>query len=617
MTKRKAPASQLRLEAEYPGYEPPPPELCKFGEGVFGPYVVIKSKDELKSILGGLTQDTLIAIDLETSSLHPADGQILLVSFCLDGHTGYVFKPQEVSVDDFLELIRNCSCIFQNAKFDLKWLIYHHGIQPRVHFDTMIARQIGYAGILTKGAGLLAMSKELLGVELDKGVQKEFIKEGFMLEDKHTCYAATDAVATFQLYPILRQRLIDKDQMHIWEDIELPLMDVLIDMEIQGSPLDLEFLSQMEEEFTAKLAKQEKELRRWFPEDVNIKSWVQLKKHFSVLGAELSSTDEPHLRALLYRNDVSQESQDAAEALLDYRDTFKLLTTYIRPFKYDHNRNGMLHTDWRQCGAETGRQSSSAPNVQNLPAREHDFRQVFAAPSGYKIVWADFNQYEMRVLAEVSDDPNLIEAYRKGEDLHRATAARLFRKPVEEITDKERTTAKNLQFGIVYGLGVRKLAFDIGLDVKKTGKILDQYFASYPSIRHYKDRTEYQATHDGYTTSLGGRKRYYLVPGIADPDWEAKLAGIQREATNHVIQSTNSDALKISQILLYNMIRERGIKGRILLSVHDEIVTLVEDAHVELMRQALVDAMTQASERLLKKVPTIVETKVGQSWSNK
>ncbi len=603
---------QLSLD-DLPEFPPDDPILTKHGKCQLGNYTVIESDEELVELLDKQTDKTIV-VDTETTAIDPRDGKMLLVAFAFGPDQAYVFKPSQVSVPLFLTRVIDWYGIYQNAKFDLKWFKHHYGIMPHVGFDTMLARQIGYAGVMVGGAGLEAMSKIFLGVELDKSTRKEFGWKGFAPSDKHVSYAADDVLATYQIAPILKARLEEVGLAHIWEDIEKPLLPVLVKTELHGVNVDVELLKKIEADLLVKIAERQEAVYKHLPR-VNLGSPIQVKEAFAKLGVELKSTGEEVLAALLMDENQSESTHKAVKALLDLRETTKLHTTYVKPYLTDHLRGERVYPDFQQIGARSGRMSCKSPNVQNVPARDFDFRQVFVSPEGYTLVWSDLSQFEVRVLAEVTQDPTLVNAFRNGEDLHRAAAARLFRKPLDSITDKERNAAKQLQFAIIYGMGVARLSLKIELPRKATAKILDAYFNNYPRIMEYKSLTEHRATTFGEVASVLGRKRFFSIPSPSSHDYEESMANIKREAVNSTIQSSNADVIKIAQVLLHKRIKEHNIDGNILLTVHDEILTVVRDDQVAEMRELLHSVMVEASERVLKTVPAEADVKDGQHWS--
>ncbi|RMF80738.1 MAG: DNA polymerase I, partial [Nitrospirae bacterium] len=500
-------------------------------------------------------------------------------------------------------------------KPQLRWLATA-GVAVAVdRFDTQLAAYLLDAG--RDPSELAAVARHWLGrrvPSLEEGLGKGKGRKGLAeLEPaaRATLLAARGrALAT--LGPRLATELAASGLTPLYEEVEAPLQDVLCAMELAGILVDRGQIEGLAQEMEAELARLEEEIHDLAGEAFNVASPKQLARVlYEGLGLPVikrtktgPSTDVSVLEELARRHPLP-------ERVLRYRSVAKLLNTYVRVLPTLIAADGRIHTRFHQTVAATGRLSSSHPNLQNIPVRTEQGRRIraaFVAPEGWRLLSADYSQIELRLLAHFSGDPDLVHAFNRGEDIHRATAARIFGLEPEQVTEAMRRDAKTINFGILYGMGPYRLARQIDVPQREAKRFIEAYFARYPTVRAFLDRCVAEARETGYATTLLGRRR--PLPELHASSRVAR-ANAERMAINTPLQGSAADIIKVAMVRLAERLRAEGLAGRLLLQVHDELLLEVPEAEVEATRALVVEVMQQAA-RL--SVPLVVETGVGRSW---
>jgi DNA polymerase-1 len=429
--------------------------------------------------------------------------------------------------------------------------------------------------------------------------------------------ACTAASAIFRLVPVLRQRLEEVGEFRLFEEVELPLPPILADMEEAGMLLDVEYLRQLSEELGKEVARLEGEVYELAGQNFNVNSPKQLGVVlFEKLGLPTGrktktgySTDASVLEQLAEKHDIARK-------IIAYREVAKLKSTYtdalLAQVKSDTKR---IHTTLNQTGAATGRLSSQDPNLQNIPIRTdvgQQIRRAFIAPPGHVLVCADYSQIELRILAHITQDPALMQAFQNDEDVHARTAADVYKVSPAEVTPEQRRFAKMLNYAVAYGLSAFGLAQQLKIETGEAQKFIDAYFATFPGVRRYIDETIQTARDVGYVTTLLARRRY--IPDIAVSNQNTRQAA-ERAAINAPIQGSSADIMKLGMIRAYHELKQRPhLKTRMVLQVHDELVFEVPENEIPEVAALARDAMSRALEL---SVPLQVDVSVGTNWRDK
>jgi DNA polymerase-1 len=492
--------------------------------------------------------------------------------------------------------------------------------------DTMIAEWL--CDPASKHLGLKDLAAHRLGVQMTP--ISDLIGSGKMQGNFSATpiaaaapYAAADADLTLRLAHVLRPELEEKGVAKLLDDLEMPLIAVLADMEKEGVGVDAEFFRKMSGELATRLAELEKQIHELAGEPFNINSTQQLSDILFVklkLPQEgLRKTKSGHFStaAAVLEGLRPDDKTGIIAAILEQRELTKLKSTYVDALPEMINpRTGRIHTSFNQTGAITGRLASSNPNLQNIPIRTEVGQQIrrgFVARPGWVFLAADYSQVELRILAHVSQDEALLEAFRQDRDVHSATAAAVYSIPLEEVTYNQRRFAKAVNFGLIYGMGAYRLSRDSELTLAEAENYIDAYFKQFPGIRRYLNETKRRAKQQGYVETLFGRRRYFPIFQIQQQTAGGNAQAInraEREAINHPIQGTAADIIKIAMIQLHGKL-SASFRARLLLQVHDELVLEVPQEEVDIVRPLVVETMSNAFKL---DVPLKVEASVGENW---
>ena len=572
-------------------------------------YTLVSDPNELPKIASALEGAEAIGTDTETTSLSPRDGRARLLQLAIPGQTFVIdlFEVEDISpLKDVLE--NGPVKVFHNAKFDYQFLKELHGVSATPVFDTMLATQVLDGGRQGAAYGLEAVAERYLEESPDKSEQRsDWSGE---LTRRQLEYAARDAAV---LLP-LREKLLEALEAEVLvrvSKIEFAAVGAIAEMELAGVKLDVARWKELEKVVRERRDAAALALEAHFPEPdgvlpleglgprLNLNSPQQITDAFRSIGIELADTKVWTLLKV---------DHPAARDLLRYRELQKKLGTYLETYpKFIHPKTGRIHANFLQCRVPTGRLACANPNIQQIP-HEEEFRRCFVAEEGHTLVIADYSQIELRILAEVSGDPAFVDAFQRGEDLHSLTAATMYGVPMEDVTKDQRSDAKRINFGLMYGRGAKSLSAQLGTDEARGRQLIDEYFANYPMVQRFLQRTANRATRDRTLRTLAGRIRKF-----GDDPVEDDRGAMRREAMNYPIQGSSADIAKLA--LAYISRDLKGMDARLVNSIHDEFVVECREDLAAEVSEKMSAAMTRAGERILEKVPVEVEVVVSREWT--
>jgi DNA polymerase-1 len=571
-------------------------------------YRLVTTTEDLAAVAKTLQSAEAIGVDIETTALSPRDGGVRLLQLATPEET---FVIDAFGVSDLSLLTEALEGgpvkVGHNLKFDYQFLHAIYGISLSPLFDTMLATQVLDGGNYAASYSLEAVAERYLDESLDKSQQRsDWSGE---LSDAQLEYAARDAAILLPLRERLAEAL-EAEELGLVSKIEFAAVASIAEMELAGIKLDLRRWKELEKVVRERRDRAALELESHFPEPegvlpleglgprLNLNSPQQITDAFRTLGIELPDTKVWTLLKV---------EHPAADALLRYRELQKKLGTYLETYpKFIHEKTGRIHANFLQCRVPTGRLACAAPNIQQIP-HEDEFRRCFVAEGGNTLVIADYSQIELRILAEVSEDPAFVGAFQRGVDLHRLTAATMYNVSMDEVTKAQRSAAKRINFGLMYGRGARSLSAQLGTDEERGRQLIDEYFANYPKVQRFLQRTANRATRDRTLRTLAGRVRKFGNDPAADD-----RGAMRREAMNYPIQGASADIAKLA--LSYIRRELNGTDARLINSIHDEFVVECAEELAPEVSEKTRQAMTRAGEKLLKKVPVEVEVEVSREW---
>jgi DNA polymerase-1 len=594
---------------------------------------VVRDEAGLRALATRLNQAPLIAFDTETTSTDPLQAELVGISLAVKEGEGYYIplghdEGKQLSKETVLDVLRPIFAgstrpkVAHNASYDVDVLEAAGVDVAGLSWDTMIAEWL----ISPTGEhGLKAVAFRRLGVEMTPltdliGTGSKQITMAQVPVERAAPYAAADADMTLRLVPLQEPELEKADVRRLFDEVEMPLVPVIVAMERAGIKLDSDCLDQMAQELRERLAKLENDINGYLPEPININSTQQLSQAlFDQLGlptAGLKKTKSGYYSTAAGVLESLKGQHPIIELILEHREISKLLGTYVEALPQLVNpRTGRIHTSFNQAGAVTGRLSSSNPNLQNIPMRTDLGRQVrraFVAEPGRRLVSADYSQIELRVLAHMCQDPALIEAFRRDMDIHATTAAAVYGVDFDAISPGQRSFAKRVNFGLLYGMSSYRLAQETGMPQAEADQFVRDYFARFPGVKKYLDATKRQAAKVGYVETLMGRRRYFpILAGRGSRATAVQRAAAEREAINMPIQGTAADIMKVAMRRVYDALRAGGYRARILLQVHDELVLEVPEGELTEVVPLVREQMSGAFELV---VPLKVDVKVGENW---
>ena len=579
-----------------------------------------------------LNTKDLFAFDFETTDANPHKAEPIGISFCWKEKEAYyipLLDKKEENKKGILrsEVFNKLEPIFkdkkikkigQNIKYEII-ILARYGLDIEgVYFDTMIASYLLNPSKLNHN--LDDISLEYLGhktVPLSDLIDKK--KKDVSLKDtdlnKLSWYACEDSDVVFRLYKMLEDKLKEKELFKLYTDIEMPLVKVLANMELNGISVDKEKLKRLSRDLSKELDKIKKDIFNIAGAEFNINSPKQLRE---ILFDKLKlpvvkktktgpSTDVEVLKILSNKHKLPG-------FILKYREFTKLKTGYVDSLpKLINPKTKKIHTSFNQTITQTGRLSSSNPNLQNIPARgsiSKKIREAFIPQSkNFSFLSADYSQVELRVLAHLSDDENLKRAFEENLDIHAFTASLIFDKDLDKIDKDMRATAKTVNFSIVYGVSPYGLSKELNIEVPEAKKFIDSYFKRYPKVKKYIDTMIKQATDKGYVVTLFGRRRY--IPQIKSSD-KSQANFAKRVAINTPIQGTASDLIKIAMIDIYKELKKCNLSSKMILQIHDELIFEAANDEIERLKRIVKDKM----ENVVKlNVPIKTDIKTGKSWA--
>ena len=593
----------------------------------------ILTQEAFSNWLQRLTNAPLFAFDTETTSVDAQQARLVGISFSVAEGEGayvplahsYMGVPEQLDKDQVLDALRPLLedpaviKVCQNGKYDINVLARYGIAVQGVLFDTMLESYVLNSTATRHDMDSLALrylNRPTIRFEdvAGKGA-KQLTFDQVALEIAGP-YAAEDAEITLCLH----NRLIKELQgipplLKVLEDIEIPLMPVLARIERYGALVDAHLLGQQSLELTEKLTELERQTFAIAGEEFNLASPKQLgvilyeKLGLPVL-AKTAKGQPSTAEAVL--SGLAEQGHELPVLLMEYRSLSKLKSTYTDRLPEQINPlTGRIHTSYHQAVTATGRLSSSNPNLQNIPIRTAEgrrIRQAFIAPKGYKLLAADYSQIELRIMAHLAQDPGLLDAFRNDRDVHKATASEVFGVELDAVSSDQRRNAKAINFGLIYGMSAHGLAKQIGCERGEAQMYMDRYFARYPGVQDYMERTREQAREQGYVETLFGRRLY--LPEIKARNANVRK-GAERTAINAPMQGSAADIIKRAMITVDQWLAESRLDARVILQVHDELVLEVCEDQVDELRAGLLPLMSAGAAL---DVPLIVEAGVGDNW---
>ena len=625
---KKSVKRQLDLFAENPTDEPESSENASFETLQTTPheYYLIENETDARKILDFFLTKEILSLDTETTSTNPIDAELVGLSFSVEEKKAfYVAVPDNREeakkiVNIFKPLYENPEIlkIGQNLKYDLE-VLHNYGVSlAGPMFDTMIAHYL-IQPELRHNMDYMAETllhyrtihiEELIGERGRNQRNMRDLKPAEVYE-----YAAEDADITLRLYNVLLPKLKECGAEQLFYEIEMPLMPVLAEMELNGIRIDTESLAETSSILTSRMRQLETQIYKAAGEEFNIASPKQVGE---ILFGKMKIVDKPKktktgqyvtseevLQQLRHKNPIVDD-------ILAHRGLKKLLGTYVDALpKLINRRTGHIHTSFNQAVTSTGRLSSSDPNLQNIPVRGEDgkeIRRCFIPEEGCLFFSADYSQIELRVMAHLSGDENMAEAFRLGHDIHAATAAKIYKEDIADVTRDQRTKAKRANFGIIYGITVFGLAERLDISRAEAAQLIDGYFASFPKVAQYMEQSKETARAKGYAETFFHRRRY--LPDINSHNATVRNFA-ERNAINAPIQGSAADIIKIAMVRISRRFKAEGIKSKMILQVHDELNFSVLPEEKEKVQRIVLEEMQNAYPL---NVPLVADCGWGANW---
>ena len=590
-------------------------------------YQLIDTEEKRKEIIQKLLTTEILSIDTETTGTEPMEAELVGMSFSDTENRAY-YVPVPANRDEALKIVNefrplyeneNSMKVGQNIKYDMI-ILQNYGVQVKGKlFDTMLAHYVLQPELRHNMDYLAEIYLQYQTIHIDeligaRGKNQKNMRD-LPAEDVYR-YACEDADVTLKLKNVLEKELKEQSAEHLFYEIEMPLVPVLVNIESNGVRIDTEALRQSSEHFTLRLQEIEKEIYALAGgETFNIASPKQVGE---VLFDRLKIVD----KAKKTKTGQYVTSEEVLESLrskhaiigkiLEYRGLKKLLSTYIDALPQLINpRTGRIHTSFNQAVTATGRLSSSNPNLQNIPIRDEDgkeIRKAFIPDDGCEFFSADYSQIELRIMAHLSQDKNMVDAFLSGYDIHASTAAKIYKVDINDVTADMRRKAKTANFGIIYGISVFGLAERMNVPRQEAKELIDGYFETYPQVKEYMDRSIQVARENGYVETIFHRKRFL-------PDINSRNAVVrgyaERNAINAPIQGSAADIIKVAMALIYQRLQSNNLKAKMILQVHDELNFSVPEAEKEIIQKIVIEEMERAYHML---VPLKADFGWGKNW---
>ena len=589
-------------------------------------YKLVDNEEEMRKLLDFFLTQPTVSLDTETTSTNPIDAELVGLSFAAEeGKAFYVPIPDnrkkaETIVNIFKPLYESPQImkVGQNIKYDMEVLMRYGVNLSAPMFDTMIAH---YLLQPEQHHGMDYLAETLLDYETihidtligPRGKSQKSMRE---VPPALVCdYAAEDADVTLRLHNVLKPRLKDAGMEQLFYEIEMPLVPVLAQMETDGVLLDTDALAETSRTFTERMREIEQDIYREAGHEFNIASPKQVGE---VLFGEMKIVEKPKKTKTgqyVTSEEVLQQLRTKSPIvgkILQHRGLKKLLGTYVDALpKLINPRTGHIHTSFNQAVTATGRLSSSDPNLQNIPVRGEDgkeIRRCFIPEPGCLFFSADYSQIELRVMAHLSGDENMTEAFREGHDIHAATAARIYKESIDSVSRDQRTKAKRANFGIIYGITVFGLAERLEISRDEARQLIDGYFDTFPRVRDYMERAKETAREHGYAETFFHRRRY--LPDITSHNATVRNFA-ERNAINAPIQGSAADIIKIAMVRIHRRFAEEGIRSKMILQVHDELNFSVLPEEKERVERIVLEEMQHAYPL---SVPLVADSGWGANW---
>lgn len=589
-------------------------------------YYLLDTKDSIRSFFQKVRTTEILALDTETTGIDPITAELVGISFSVAENEAY-YIPTPPDRQETMEILREIKDLIedekilkvgQNIKYDLL-VLQNYGIEIRgMLFDTMIAHYILQPELRHNMDYLAEVYLKYQTIKIEELIGHKGKKQKNMRDlppEEVYKYACEDADVTLKLFHILREKLEESGMQSLFREIEMPLVPVLARIERNGVRLDTHALQETALRYTERMQAIEQEIYSLVGEKFNISSPKQVgeilfdKLHLSQKAKKTKGgqyvTSEEVLESFRSKHAVVGK-------ILDYRGLKKLLSTYIEALpKLINPHTGRVHTSFNQTVTATGRLSSSNPNLQNIPVRDEDGREIrksFIPDDGCIFFSADYSQIELRIMAHLSQDENMLEAFRQEADIHAATAAKIYKTPIEEVTKDMRRKAKTANFGIIYGISVFGLAERMMADRKEAKELINNYFETYPKVKSYMNRSIEVAREQGFVETVYRRRRY--LPDIASHN--AVVRGYaERNAINAPIQGSAADIIKMAMIRIQQRFDREGIQAKMILQVHDELNFSVPVEEKEKVQRIVLEEMQQAYPM---SVPLVADCGWGANW---
>lgn len=594
--------------------------------------IIVRSADELENLRNDIASAERIAIDVETDGLDPLRCELVGISIATSEQRGYYIPlnhndGEQLSTEHVAStlgpvLSDHQKVIAHNGKFDLHVLERHGFSGITLYSDTMLSAYL----LGENSLGLKDLAFNRLGMEMrniteliGKG-RNQLTMDSVDSEDAGR-YAVDDVIATIKLDPILRKELAERKQIELLETIELPLVPVLQRMERTGIALDVEFLTDLSRQLGCQIDEIRSEIYGAVGHEFNINSPQQLAHVlFEEIGLPAGSRTKTGYSVAQAVLEGLRGAHEVVDLVLEYRQLTKLQSTYVEALPQQVNpATGRIHTNFNQTIAATGRLSSTDPNLQNIPVRTELGRQVRRAfiadnrettrlfDDEATLFGADYSQMELRLMAHYSGDPALLEAFKQGQDIHATTAAEVFGVPIDEVSPEQRSNAKVVNFGIMYGMGAWGLARDTGMEQGDAQKFIDRYYERFQGVKEFIEETIKEAERNGYVSTLYGRRRYLPDITARGPRYNAAV----RAAINMPIQGSAADIMKLAMLDIDRALQSNGFQSKMLLQVHDELIFEAPKQELDALEELVVKLMMGVADL---RVPMEVETKAGPNW---
>lgn len=589
-------------------------------------YILLKTKDQFIDLKKRIQMLGEFCFDTETTSIDPLESELVAIAFSWEKGKGYLVPvPEEREealsvVEIFRDILEDekIAKVGQNLKYDIQ-VLANYGVEVKGSlFDTMIAHYL-LEPDMRHNMDFLAETylgyrpvpiETLIG---EKGKNQRTMRQADI--EKIAEYAVEDADITYQLKQLFKKKIEEQDLDRLAEEIEMPLIPVLADMERSGVSLNEAALKDYAVVLREDIIKLESEIYEMAGTEFNISSPKQLG---DILFIRLKLDDKARktkTKQFVTNEEVLQRLTDKhpiVEKVLEYRGLRKLLSTYVEALPaLVSNRTGRIHTSYNQAVAATGRLSSNNPNLQNIPVRDErgrELRKAFIASGGKLFLSADYSQIELRLMAHLSKDESMINDFLSGEDIHSATASKIFGIDPSEVTREMRSKAKTANFGIIYGISAYGLSQRLTISRSEAKELIDGYFRSYPGVKRFMDESIEKGREDGFVTTMFGRRRY-----LRDINSRNSLlrSNAERNAINAPIQGTAADIIKVAMIRIHDALSRSDIDAKMILQVHDELIFEVAEKDVERLRSLVIDKMSGAASL---DIPLVVDSGTGYNW---